>query len=367
MIHQKIYNDSIDIERERLYKYISRSEKDLNDLTNFLTELHSSGVSFYKSVNKKITSFFDLSKVSDVTTKIDQIMKFFYQTSQIFLNSLQVSVDKLSLIILTPLKEFKSTYEKENTQIKKEFNMLVNDFKNIKQKVITYQKKFYSSHQNYMEMKKNSDIKKAKNQFKDRDQDNLHKAKSKLINDRQLYKYQIDSANYIYQNFDKIYKKIIKKFGINEENKLVFLNNLFNMYSNNIKELCDFLNDYYGQINSKISGWMLDEEKKILKDEFNCLGRYIIIDKENNENNLINKSNKHEYRFNQETFKIYNNTNIKYVNNFIDLVENKKGFFSKDKKLGYVFGRKNKDDIIEYITYDIQSNEYQKKNISTIF
>ena len=143
MIQQKIYNDFIDIEKDRLNKYITRSEKDLNDLTNFLIDLHSNGVSFYKSVNKKITSFFDISKISDVTTKIDQNIKFFYQTSQIFMNSIQVALDKLSLIILTPLKEFKSNYEKGNIQIKKDFDNLSNDFKNIKQKVISYKKRFY--------------------------------------------------------------------------------------------------------------------------------------------------------------------------------------------------------------------------------
>ena len=198
MIQLKIYNDYIDMEKERLNKYITRSEKDLNDLTNFLSEFYSSGLSFYKSVNKKLASFFDISKVSEVTTKIDQNMKFFYQTSQIFLNSFQLSLDKLSLIILTPLKEFKSNYEKGNIQIKKDFEKLANDYKNIKQKVMTSQQRFYSSEQNYINMKQKINTKKMKNQYKDRDQDILHKAKSKIINDRQIYKYQIDSANNFY-------------------------------------------------------------------------------------------------------------------------------------------------------------------------
>ena len=270
MIQQKLFNDCIDTEKDRLNKYISRSEKDLSDLTNFLVDLHSNGVSFYKSTNKKITSFFDISKVSDVTTKIDQNIKFFYQTSQMFLNSLQVSLDKLSIIILTPLKEFKINYEKGNTEIKKEFEKLSNDFKNIKEKVISSQKNFYSSEEYYNKIKKEADMKKAKNKFKDRDQDNLYKAKSKLMNDRELYKYQIDSANFIYNNFDRIYKFNYKKFEISEENKLVFLNNLFNMYSNNMKEISEHINDYFGQINSKFSGWKLEDDKKILKDEYNC-------------------------------------------------------------------------------------------------
>ena len=367
MLQQKLYNDYIDLEKERINKYISRSEKELSDLTNFLIDIHSSGVLFYKTVNKKLTSFFDISKVSEVTTKIDQNIKFFYQTSQIFLNSLQMSLDKLSLILLIPLKEFKSNYEKGNYQLKNQIDNLSTDFKNIKQKVISSQQIFYSSQQNYIDMKNKAKVLKNKNIFKDRDQDNLYRAKSKVNNSKQMYIYQIDAANNFYQNFDNIYKKIFKVFEISEENKLVFLNNLFNMYSNNMKEIEAHINDYYEQINSKFSGWKLEDDKKIIKDEFNCLGRYIIVDKENNGNESNNKFNKMEHRFNKEIFKLYNNTNIKYVNNYFDLVDNKKGFFTKDKIIGYVFNGKDKDDINIYNSYDIESYEYQKIILTQFF
>ena len=360
MQQQKIYNDYIDVEKERLNKYINRSERDLNDLTNFLVELHSSGVSFYKSVNKKLTSFFDLSKISDVTTKIDQNMKFFYQTSQIFLNSFQVSLDKLSLILLTPLKEFKTNYINGNIQLKKEFEKLSNDYKNMRQKVLNAQQKYYSSEHNYYDMKLKVNILKIKNQFKDKDQDSLHIAKSKVICDKQLYKYQIESANNFYENCDHLYKKIYRNFEIGEENKLVFLNNIFYMYSNNINEISSHMKDYHGQNISKFSEWKLDDDKKIIKDEFNCLGRYI-----NDKENSIN--NKKEQRFNKEIFRDYNAKNIKYINNYLDLVDNKKGFFTKDKIYGYVIGGKDKDGIVTYNSYDIQSNEYQKKILAKFF
>ena len=107
MNNQKLYNDFVDNEKERLNKYISSSEKDLQDLTNFLSEFFSSGVSFYKSMNKKLSNLFDINKVSDVTTKIDQNIKFFYQTSQLFISYIKVFLDKLSLTLITPLKEFK--------------------------------------------------------------------------------------------------------------------------------------------------------------------------------------------------------------------------------------------------------------------
>ena len=62
MNKQKLFNDYIDIEKDRLEKYISTSEKDLLDLINFLSEFYNSGLSFYKSVNKKLSSLFDISK-----------------------------------------------------------------------------------------------------------------------------------------------------------------------------------------------------------------------------------------------------------------------------------------------------------------
>ena len=357
MLQQKLFNDYIDIEKDRITKYITSSEKDLNNLTNFLIELYSSGVSFYKSVNKKLSSFFDISKVSEVTTKIDQNINFFYQTSQILLNSIQVSLDKFNLVLLTPLKEFKLNYEKGNEQILKEFNSLSNDFKNIKQKVITAQKRLYTSEEDFINVKTQTNLKKKNNQFKDKDQDSLHKAKSRVLNDRNLYKYQIDSANILYHNFDEIYKINFKNFEISEENKLVFLDNLFNMYSNNMKEISVYINDYYGQINSKFSGWKLDDDKKIIKDEFNYLGRYI-------DKNVENKS---EQRFNKETFKAYNNSNIQFVNSFFDLIDNNKGFFTKDKIFGYILGSKNKNGIYEYKSYNILTSDYQKRIIKHFF
>ena len=365
MNKQKLFNDYIDIEKDRLEKYISTSEKDLLDLTNFLSEFYNSGLSFYKSVNKKLSSLFDISKVSDVTTKIDQNIKFFYQTSQLFINSIQVFLDKLSLALITPLKEFKLNYEKENSEFKKNFEKISTDFKNFKQKVINSQQKFYLKEQDYNKIKSEMNMKKLKNNFTDRDQDSLYTAKSKAMNEKEIYKYQIQSANIFYHYLDLMYKKNYKNFEISEENKFVFLNDLFGMYCNNMKDLSMYINDYCGQIISKFAGWKLDDDKKIIKDEFNCMGRYIInTNKDKDEKNIENKNIKSDERFNKEIFKVYNNINIKYVNDYFEMLENnKKGFFSKinNKIFCYIIEQKdtNKESPI-CKTYDIQSNEYQK-------
>ena len=364
MNNQKLYNDFVDNEKERLNKYISSSEKDLQDLTNFLSEFFSSGVSFYKSMNKKLSNLFDINKVSDVTTKIDQNIKFFYQTSQLFISYIKVFLDKLSLTLITPLKEFKLNYEKKNIEIKKNFEKISNDFKSFKQKLITSQQKFYVKEQNYLKIKSEMNLKKLKNKFTDRDQDNLYTAKSKAMNEKEIYKYQVLSANIFYQNLDLTYKKNYKNFEINEENKFVFLNDLFGMYSNNMKDLSMYISEYCGQINSKFDGWKLDDDKKIIQDEFNCMGRYIV-------NNNDKKNNKGNERFNKESFKVYNNINIKYVNDYFEILENnKKGFFSinKAKIFGYIVeSQVNKEDSTNYKTYDIQSNDYQKKIMKLFF
>ena len=364
MNKQKLYNDYIDAEKERLDKYISTSEKDLQDLTNFLSEFYISGVSFYKSLNKKLSTFFDITKVSEVTTKIDQNIKFFYQTSQLFINSIQVFLDKLSLILITPLKEFKLNYEKENNQIKNNFNKISNYFKTVKQKVIFSQHKFYALEQNFLKIKSDNNIKKNKNNFTDRDQDALYTAKSKAMNAKEIYKYQLLSANIFYNNLDKMYQKNYKNFEISEENKFVFLNNLLGMYCNNMKDLSIYINDYCEQINSKLSGWKLDDDKKIIKDEFNCLGRYIIDQDKDKEKNINTINNE---RFNKESYKIYNNINIKYVNDFFEMIDSKrKGFFSiiNNKIQGYIKEPQEENtELIIYKTYNISSAEYQKKLI----
>ena len=364
MNKQKLYNDYIDAEKERLDKYISTSEKDLQDLTNFLSEFYISGVSFYKSLNKKLSTFFDITKVSEVTTKIDQNIKFFYQTSQLFINSIQVFLDKLSLILITPLKEFKLNYEKENNQIKNNFNKISNYFKTVKQKVIFSQHKFYALEQNFLKIKSDNNIKKNKNNFTDRDQDALYTAKSKAMNAKEIYKYQLLSANIFYNNLDKMYQKNYKNFEISEENKFVFLNNLLGMYCNNMKDLSIYINDYCEQINSKLSGWKLDDDKKIIKDEFNCLGRYIIDQDKDKEKNINTINNE---RFNKESYKIYNNINIKYVNDFFEMIDSRrKGFFSiiNNKIQGYIKEPQEENtELIIYKTYNISSAEYQKKII----
>ena len=340
------YSDFIDKETDHFTKYIISSEKNLNDFTSFLSEIYINGVSFHKTVNKKLLSFFDLSKISDVTTKIDQNMKFFYQTTLLFLNNINESLEKLNLIILTPLKEFKKSYEKENIKIQNQIENISEKFKNEKQKLIAYQKRYYLSIQNYNEYKKDAYIKKVNEQFSEKDQQNLNLVNSKYINDKQLYKDQLETANSIYETLNQSYNSYFQNFELNEGGKLEFLNNIFFMYSSNIHELSKALNEYCSQITSKFSGWTLEDDKKIIKNDFNYIKKCT---------NIPDK------RFNKDLFLEYNNTSIAYVNNFYEKLENKKGF-----KFGGLFSSRDNDDTVNTSPY-ILTEEYQNKIMNKFF
>ena len=341
------YTDYIDNEKEHLAKYITSSEKNLNDFASFLSEIYNSGLLFHKTINKKLLSFFDISKISDVTTKIDQNMKFFYQTSLLFLNTISASLEKLNLIILTPLKEFQKNYENENKKIQKEIDKICEKFKKEKQKLIAYQKRYYLSAYNYNENKKESYTRKLNDEFKEQDQQNLNLINSKYINDKQLYKYQLDNANYMYESLNQSYSEYYKNFELNEGGKLEFLNNIFYMYSNNVHDLSKALNEYSTQISSKFSGWKLEDDKKIIKNDFNY---------------IIRSTNTPNKRFNSDTFLEYNNTNIEYVNNFYDKLDHKK----LSKLGGLYFISKDNDDTIS-TSPDILTEEYQNNIMNKFF
>lgn len=52
-------------------------------------------------------------------------------------------------------------------------------------------------------------------------------------NNRLLYKYQVGAVNIYYKNYDLRYKKYYKTFEKSESNKLIFLYNIFHIFSEN--------------------------------------------------------------------------------------------------------------------------------------
>ena len=315
MNKSKNYYENIDTEYERLLKYISSSEKKINDLSSFFNEIYSNTLNLYKLSTKKLTSFFDISKVSEVITKSEQNMTFFYQTSLLFLNNLADIIEKLNHIIITPINDFKANYIKENKTIRNDFLLLLKDYKIEKQNLISYQKEYYYSLIEYIKIKNNyHSLAKNKKEQKDKLFEEMSEQKSIMKIKKQLYKYKVGAINIIYKNFDLRYKKYYKSFESNERNKLIFLYNTIRIFSLKIKELTEHLNELSAQINSKLNSWKVEEDKNLIKDEFNYIGRYI------NSENIFNDSNTLQ-RFNKEIYLPYNMTNMNYINNFYNINE----------------------------------------------
>ena len=310
MNKSKNYYENIDTENERLLKHISTSEKKMNDLSSFLNNIYSDCLNLYKSTSKKLTSFFDVSKVSEVITKTDQNMIFFYQTSLIFLNSFSNIIEKFNHIIIIPLNEYKINYTKENNIIKKDFLLLLKDFKKEKRKLIFYQNKYYKSLIDYINIKnKYHSLTKTDDEKSYKLYNEMWEKKSIMKIQKQLYKYKIGAINILYKNYDLRYKKYYRSFENNERNRLIFLYNTFRIFSLKMKELSESINEFSFQINSKFNEWNIEEDKNIIKEEFNYIGRYI------NDENIYNDSNKVQ-RFNKEIYMPYNLQNMNYVNNF---------------------------------------------------
>ena len=355
------YYENIDTENDLLLKYISSSEKKLNDLSSFFNEIYSNSLNLNKSVTKNLSSFFDTSKISEVITKTDQNMIFFYQTSLLFLNNLSEIIEKFNHIIINPLNDFKKNYIKQNNKIKNDFLSLLKDLKKEKRKLINYQKEYYDSLIDYINIKNNyhslSNNKNKKEQI-GKIYNEMAEKKSIMKIKKQLYKYKIGAINILYKNFDIRYKKYYKLFETNEKNKLIFLYNTFRLFSMKINKLTDYLNDIYLQINSKINNYNVEEDKNIIKEEFNYIGRYI------NSDNIFNDSNTIQ-RFNKEIYMPYNMANMNYINNFFnknEILKSKSSksiddLFEKNKsKTMYI-----KDDNL--FINDLKIDEEKEKNI----
>lgn len=181
-----------------------------------------------------------------------------------------------------------------------------------------------------------------------------------MKNNRLLYKYQVGAVNIYYKNYDLRYKKYYKTFEKSESNKLIFLYNIFHIFSLKIKELTESLNDLSRQINIKFNGWKIEEDNNIIKDEFNYIGRYI------NSENIYNDSNTIQ-RFNKEVFMPYNMVNMNYINNFYNKNFNSKNSRSNDNILE-INNNKKEDSGKNFVLLDnIKNKEYQNKIINEFY
>ena len=342
-------NNGILLESKTLYNYINSSKNEILNISNVCKNIYSQGMNFYSSLKSTINSFFDESKVFEVNSLMGQNLTFFYQSILILLKSLNETFQKFKLILIEPMEEYKTKLNNFNNSILTDYNLLIRKYLNTKEKVLISQRQYYSSIITYNKSKTESN-ENSKNSFNNQ----LKKLKSESDNFKQIYKYQILSANKSYFYYNTIYNHLMKKVKENEDNRLYFLKNILDIFSHETESISNKTNTFIQEFTLKLNSWNIERENLIFNGEFIY---------SNNEKRFINEefhpySKDNVTKLNQ---KIQNNNN---QNNQIFQKKNSKNTKGRIQFINFSYSE-NDEDI-----YDLTSHnniEYQKMVIQKLY
>ena len=330
----KINDDNISFEFEILNKYLNNSIKEFEHIIYLCKNIYSQGKAFCNSIHTSINAFFNIENSLETNNKMSQNLNFFYQSTLIFFSELLESLEKYNLIIIQPLEDYKQNLNQFNESILSDFNFLLKKYNNSKEKLIKTQRRFYASKQLFIKNKKELISKKL-----ELNTESYNQLKSISENNLQVYKYQILSSNDLYKKYDYYYFQLYLKFKENENNRLSFLRNIFDVYINDTKIINNKLTEYISQINEKLSSWKQEEDLLSILNNFNF----------NNENGK---------RFKNEEFMTFNQENVKAFNLYINNIKEKNSssiFTSGKGLLNFMWGSSNED------IYEISSNQSDEK------
>ena len=339
----KINDDNITLENDILNKYMNNSFNEIEHMIYLSKSIYSQGKNFCNSIINVINTFFDVEKSIESNNKMSQNLNFYYQSTLIFFSDFLESLEKYNLIIVQPLEDYKQTLKQFNESMLSDFNLLLRKYNISKEKIIKSQRRYYASKQLFIKNKKELISKNL-----DLNTETYYKLKSISENNHQVYKYQILSNNDLYKKYDNFYESFYSKFKENENNRLCFLRNIFDVYINDSKVINNKMKEYISQIIEKLSTWKQEEDLELILKKFNF----------NNEKNKRFK-NEEYMKFNQENVKAFNSyvSNIKEKSN-PSFLEQGKEFFN------FMWGSSN-EDIYEITNY--QNEEKQNEIIEKMF
>ncbi len=339
----KINDDNITLENDILNKYMNNSFNEIEHMIYLSKSIYSQGKNFCNSIINVINTFFDVEKSIESNNKMSQNLNFYYQSTLIFFSDFLESLEKYNLIIVQPLEDYKQTLKQFNESMLSDFNLLLRKYNISKEKIIKSQRRYYASKQLFIKNKKELISKNL-----DLNTETYYKLKSISENNHQVYKYQILSNNDLYKKYDNFYESFYSKFKENENNRLCFLRNIFDVYINDSKVINNKMKEYISQIIEKLSTWKQEEDLELILKKFNF----------NNEKNKRFK-NEEYMKFNQENVKAFNSyvSNIKEKSN-PSFLEQGKEFFN------FMWGSSN-EDIYEITNF--QNEEKQNEIIEKMF
>ena len=337
----KINDDNITIEFKKLTNYITNSQEELENLSNYFNEIINQGNNFYNNVLNSINNFFTEDKLLEANSKIGQTLNFFYQSNIIFLNNLKNILKNYKQKLIIPLEEQKIQLNEANNSFINEYNKIINKVKNSKNKVLKCQKDYYISYVNYSNYKKlmNEEINNSNVQI---NKDYFIKLKAECDNYKKIYEYQIKTHNINLIEYDKNYFELYSNLKVNEEVRLNFYKKSFDNYFIFIEDVNKKLIEFNEHINSKLKIYNI-------KDDLNLFS----------EN--LNFSKKNSSRFSIEEFIPFSNNNMNNLENLFNLYSNQNKNLNWGSFFG--FGQLGNNNLDEEEKYSNLNEEKTQKKI----
>ena len=255
-------NKIIEEEETRiLSNYISESTQKLGNISGIFSSVFNNLNSFQESISKNIPLLYDLDKTqTDNQNNIDVNINNFYKVMLSFTDKLTNILELINSKIIIPFKKYKSDYEKKTNLINDELSALIAKFNEEKNKNIYYKNKYITNKKNLSE---DDNIKNPTKILKDKEIFLLKTQKTSVKIDKQNYLYQLDNFNNFFNNeFKSSYKKQFEEIENNERDKILFLQNIFDLFSSHITTFEKALNSFSSDIKNKVLE-KIDTNKKI--------------------------------------------------------------------------------------------------------
>ena len=341
---------------DKIINYFVSSSKKIQFLSSLFNDIYANITLFKESISNKIILLKEVINKNDeknpleFSTKIDESIQYFYNNTLNNLESISDILEKYNEMVLTPFNEFKNEYDNKSLNLINNLSSLKNNFYEEKNKILFYQKKYFFDLKQYLKIKNEINTNENKDKNNDKDKDNLYKIKMDLELDKKAYKYQLDYFNYFYQNtFKKKFKKYYSELENVDKGKYYFLRNIIFLYTNNLKNLKEIIEDYISKVN-KANKNIKIEQNKILKESYQSLSEFDDLSRNvNKEWEMMNKGIEDVFK-NEPVTKIY--FNDKY-NSLYDNNEN-------DNKLSFSIPlfNSNRNNVENEVKNDELLNEY---------
>ena len=248
-------------EAELISSYISESTQKLVKVSGIFKSILDSLTSFQDSLSKCIPLLYDVDKTpTNNENNLNSDINNFYKVMLAFTDKFTDTLKSIETNIIIPFKKYKSEYENKTSLVNKKLSELMLKFNDEKNKTIYYKNKYVTNTKNYLE---EDNINDPKKKLKNKEVFSFKIQKTLINIDKENYIYQLANFNNFFENeFKSSYKKTFEELEKIERERLLFLQNIFGSFSNQVISFEKVINSFSSDISNKVLE-QTDSNKKI--------------------------------------------------------------------------------------------------------